>query len=128
MSSVFLWTDEQREFRAVLRRLLDSRAPLTRNRVVAEAGERHDPAVWQTLAADLDPQALRHGPGARAGADGGRDAGPRIGRVTGTARSRRLARCGLAGCCFAYHSERSVTGAAVAAVRHRVVDEGTERS
>ena len=58
MSSVFLWTDEQREFRAVLRRLLDSRAPLTRNRVVAEAGERHDPAVWQTLAVDLGLQSV----------------------------------------------------------------------
>jgi alkylation response protein AidB-like acyl-CoA dehydrogenase len=54
----FGWTDEHRALRATVRDLLAARAPVARARELAEAGERHDPALWSTLAADVGLQGL----------------------------------------------------------------------
>lgn len=65
----FQWSDDQREFRAGLRRLLAARAPVSRARELAENGTRHDPALWR----DLAQQVGTHGiavPEAYGGSDG----------------------------------------------------------
>ncbi|MCF7549416.1 acyl-CoA dehydrogenase family protein [Pseudonocardia sp. WMMC193] len=54
----FGWTDEHRALRATVRDLLAARAPVARARELAEAGERHDPALWTALAADVGLQGL----------------------------------------------------------------------
>jgi alkylation response protein AidB-like acyl-CoA dehydrogenase len=54
----FSWTPEHRDLRAAVRRVLTARAPLSRARELAEAGERHDPEMWETLAAQLGLQGL----------------------------------------------------------------------
>jgi alkylation response protein AidB-like acyl-CoA dehydrogenase len=48
-AGAFHWTDEQHSLRQSVRGLLERRAPLTRARALADAGERHDPAVWSEL-------------------------------------------------------------------------------
>ncbi|WP_345414551.1 acyl-CoA dehydrogenase family protein [Pseudonocardia xishanensis] len=61
----FGWTDEHRALRATVRGILAERAPVARARELAEAGERHDPALWSSLARDVGLQGLalpeRHG-------------------------------------------------------------------
>jgi alkylation response protein AidB-like acyl-CoA dehydrogenase len=61
----FGWTDEHRGLRQTVRRLLADRAPVARARELAEAGERHDPALWADLAGQVGLQGLalpeRHG-------------------------------------------------------------------
>jgi alkylation response protein AidB-like acyl-CoA dehydrogenase len=54
----FGWTDEHRALRAAVRDLLADRAPVARARELAEGGERHDPALWATLAAEVGVQGL----------------------------------------------------------------------
>ena len=54
----FGWTDEHRALRATVRGLLADRAPVARARALAEAGERHDPGVWSSLAGDVGLQGL----------------------------------------------------------------------
>ncbi|MFF4240597.1 acyl-CoA dehydrogenase family protein [Actinomadura geliboluensis] len=54
----FSWTPEQGDLRAAVRRVLADKAPLSRARELAEAGERHDPDTWETLAAQLGLQGL----------------------------------------------------------------------
>jgi alkylation response protein AidB-like acyl-CoA dehydrogenase len=54
----FSWTPEHGDLRAAVRGVLTARAPLSRARELAEAGERHDPDVWDTLAAQLGLQGL----------------------------------------------------------------------
>ena len=58
MSEAFRWSEEQEEFRAILRKMLEARAPLSRNRALAEAGERHDPDLWRSLAVEIGLQGI----------------------------------------------------------------------
>ncbi|MFC5951325.1 acyl-CoA dehydrogenase family protein [Pseudonocardia lutea] len=54
----FGWTDEHRGLRETVRRVLADRAPVSRARELAEAGERHDPALWSELAGQVGLQGL----------------------------------------------------------------------
>ncbi|MCE0762793.1 acyl-CoA/acyl-ACP dehydrogenase [Pseudonocardia kujensis] len=54
----FGWTDEHRGLRETVRRVLADRAPVARARELAEAGERHDPALWSELAEQVGLQGL----------------------------------------------------------------------
>ncbi|TDC89818.1 acyl-CoA dehydrogenase family protein [Actinomadura sp. 7K507] len=54
----FSWTPEHGDLRAAVRGVLTAKAPLSRARELAEAGERHDPEMWETLAAQLGLQGL----------------------------------------------------------------------
>ncbi|GAA4698611.1 acyl-CoA dehydrogenase family protein [Pseudonocardia yuanmonensis] len=54
----FGWTDEHRGLRETVRRVLADRAPVSRARELAEAGERHDPALWSELAEQVGVQGL----------------------------------------------------------------------
>ncbi|MCE3554861.1 acyl-CoA/acyl-ACP dehydrogenase [Pseudonocardia sp. RS11V-5] len=54
----FGWTDEHRGLRETVRRVLADRAPVARARELAEAGERHDPALWSELAGQVGLQGL----------------------------------------------------------------------
>ncbi|NVI89062.1 acyl-CoA dehydrogenase family protein [Actinomadura sp. BRA 177] len=54
----FSWTPEHGDLRAAVRSVLTAKAPLSRARELAEAGERHDPEMWETLAAQLGLQGL----------------------------------------------------------------------
>jgi alkylation response protein AidB-like acyl-CoA dehydrogenase len=54
----FGWTDEHRGLRETVRRMLADRAPIARARELAEAGERHDPALWSELAGQVGLQGL----------------------------------------------------------------------
>ncbi|MET0447591.1 MAG: acyl-CoA dehydrogenase family protein [Aeromicrobium sp.] len=54
----FGWTPEHRDLRDAVRRVLATRAPLSRARELAESGTRHDPALWSVLAEQLGLQGL----------------------------------------------------------------------
>lgn len=49
----FSFTDEQREFRAVLRRFLEDKSPATEVRRLMETESGWDPEVWRALSGDL---------------------------------------------------------------------------
>jgi len=49
----FAFTDEQDQFRSVVRRFLSDKSPTTEVRRLMETTEGFDPAVWRQLAADL---------------------------------------------------------------------------
>ncbi len=49
----FSWSAEHGDLRDAVRRVLTSKAPLSRARQLAEAGDRHDPEMWKTLAGQL---------------------------------------------------------------------------
>lgn len=51
--SRFGFTDEQEEFRLILRRFLEEKSPTTAVRKVMETDEGVDPDVWKSLAGDL---------------------------------------------------------------------------
>lgn len=49
----FSFTDEQEEFRAVLRRFLEDKSPPTEVRRLMATDEGYDPEVWQAVSQDL---------------------------------------------------------------------------
>lgn len=49
----FSWTTEHTDLRDAVRKMLADRAPVSRARELAEAGERHDPGVWEVIATQL---------------------------------------------------------------------------
>src|SRR3546814_18364693 len=49
----FAFTDEQVEFRAILRRFLESRSPATEVRRLMETEDGYDEAVWRQLTGEL---------------------------------------------------------------------------
>ncbi len=54
----FAVSPEREELRLAVRRLLADRAPLARNRELAERGERHDPGVYRDMAEQIGLQGL----------------------------------------------------------------------
>ena len=54
----FSFTDEQREFRAVLRRFLEDKSPATEVRRLMETESGCDPEVWRALSRDLGLTAI----------------------------------------------------------------------
>src|SRR3974377_608074 len=57
----FSFTDEQQEFRLVVRRFLQHNSPTTAVRRLMETDLGHDPEVWRALSKDLGLTAI-HGP------------------------------------------------------------------
>ena len=49
----FAFTDEQDQFRAVVRRFLSDKSPTTEVRRLMDTADGYDPAVWRQLADDL---------------------------------------------------------------------------
>ncbi|MDX2157007.1 MAG: acyl-CoA dehydrogenase family protein, partial [Hyphomicrobiaceae bacterium] len=49
----FSFTDEQQEFRTVVRRFLEDTSPTTQVRRLMETPEGYDPEVWKQLSGDL---------------------------------------------------------------------------
>jgi alkylation response protein AidB-like acyl-CoA dehydrogenase len=49
----FAFTDEQEQFRWVIRRFLNDKSPTTEVRRLMDTAEGYDPAVWRALSADL---------------------------------------------------------------------------
>src|SRR5262245_29862485 len=49
----FSFTDEQREFRSVVRRFLEDKSPTSEVRRLMEMDIGHDPEVWRSLTQDL---------------------------------------------------------------------------
>ncbi len=60
----FSFTEEQEEFRAVLRRFMEDKSPSTEVRRLMETDEGWDPEVWAQLSNDLGLTAI-HIPEAR---------------------------------------------------------------
>jgi alkylation response protein AidB-like acyl-CoA dehydrogenase len=58
MSSVFAFSDEQQEFRAMLRRFLETRSPEAAVRKQMETKRGFDPALWSEMAGQLGLQGL----------------------------------------------------------------------
>ncbi|MQA15549.1 MAG: acyl-CoA dehydrogenase [Pseudonocardiaceae bacterium] len=54
----FVFSPEQEQLRSTVRRLLAERAPLSRNRELAEHGQRHDPQVYRDMAEQIGLQGL----------------------------------------------------------------------
>ena len=54
----FSFTDEQREFRGVLRRFMEDKSPTTEVRRLMETDESGDPEVWKQLSGDLGLTAI----------------------------------------------------------------------
>jgi alkylation response protein AidB-like acyl-CoA dehydrogenase len=66
MRMKFSFTDEQTEFRTVVRRFLDDRSPTTAVRRLMESENGYDPAVWRELSGNLGLTAV-HIPEAHGG-------------------------------------------------------------
>src|SRR5215510_5588834 len=54
----FSFTDEQQEFRSVVRRFLEDKSPTTAVRRLMETEVGHDPEVWRSLSRDLGLTAI----------------------------------------------------------------------
>ena len=54
----FSFTDEQQEFRSVVRRFLEDKSPTTTVRRLMETDVGHDPEVWRSLSRDLGLTAI----------------------------------------------------------------------